>query len=311
MLAGDNVPQPTAPLPRRTAHDQNPHSHLLDRCTISTLTGSAFAQETEPVATDATRGSLVRATRAMRDIDVNGNGTFEKDENAAAWRRYRKLDANKDGVLSIEELRKDRIAYLEPGGERKLDIVYKTVLQRKLLLDLYYPTNKSEEADSSRPVIIYTHGGGWAAGSKQGIANGSFKVVFQKLLDHGFAVASVNCRLCKPDSGVTMRDCVIDSKDAMRYLARNSDALEAGSRPDFLSWVTLPAGRSRNAPAVVAGIFAWRQTAGIDVLQILAGVSWYGPCDFEKTDLFNHDDRANSGIDLVRRILGVDSQAAD
>lgn len=27
--------------------------------------------------------------------------------------------------------------------------------------------------------------------------------------------------------------------------------------------------------------------------KIVAGVSWYGPCDFEKTDLFNHDDRAD------------------
>ena len=27
--------------------------------------------------------------------------------------------------------------------------------------------------------------------------------------------------------------------------------------------------------------------------KMVAGVSWYGPCDFEQTDLFNHDDRPN------------------
>ena len=153
---------------------------------------SLFAQETNRSVADSDRDSLVRATRIMRKIDRDGNGTFEKSENDAAWRRYRTLDANRDKVISMEELRKERTAYLESGGERKLNLVYKQISERNLLLDLYYPTNQTTAAGSPHPVIIYTHGGGWAAGSKQGIANGSFKAVFEKLLDHGFAVASVN-----------------------------------------------------------------------------------------------------------------------
>jgi dipeptidyl aminopeptidase/acylaminoacyl peptidase len=35
----------------------------------------------------------------------------------------------------------------------------------------------------------------------------------------------------------------------------------------------------------------------------VAGVSWYGPCDFEKTDLFNHDDRADFRDRFAARIL--------
>ena len=70
----------------------------------------------------------------MRKIDKDGNGTFEKSESGALWRRYRKLDANRDGVISIEELRKAPVPYLETGGERKLDIVYKKIDQRELRL---------------------------------------------------------------------------------------------------------------------------------------------------------------------------------
>ena len=109
---------------------------------------------------------------------------------------------------------------------------------------LYYPAN-GNDGPAPLPLIIYTHGGGWAAGSKQGIANGSFQVVFRRLLDHGFAVASVNYRLCKADSGVTMRDCVIDSKDAVRYLAKNSDTLKLDSRSVSSPWAIPLEGRSR------------------------------------------------------------------
>ena len=75
-------------------------------------TGSAFAQETNNAA-DGDDDSLLRATRIMRRIDKDGNGTLEKSENAAAWKRYRSLDANRDEVISIDELRRERVAILE------------------------------------------------------------------------------------------------------------------------------------------------------------------------------------------------------
>ena len=37
--------------------------------------------------------------------------------------------------------------------------------------------------------------------------------------------------------------------------------------------------------------------------RMVAGVSWYGPCDFEKTDLFNHDDRPDFRDRFGPRIL--------
>ncbi|MDA7615415.1 prolyl oligopeptidase family serine peptidase, partial [Akkermansiaceae bacterium] len=38
--------------------------------------------------------------------------------------------------------------------------------------------------------------------------------------------------------------------------------------------------------------------------QITAGLSWYGPCDFEDISLFNHDDRPNFRNRFAARILG-------
>lgn len=271
---------------------------------IGTLTGSAFAQDTDSAATDGDRESLVRATRIMSKIDGNENGTFEKSENAAAWKRYRKLDANRDGVITIAELRKERASYLETDGDRKLNIVYKKTSGRDLLLDLYYPTNKTNVVDSLAPVIIYTHGGGWAAGSKQGIANGSFAIVFQKLLDRGFAVASVNYRLCRPDSGVTMRDCVIDSKDAVRYLAKNSDTLKLDRRRFFAMGDSAGGQIAQMLVLSSAEVLPGDKGLASTPYTMVAGVSWYGPSDFEKTDLFNHDDRVDFRDRFGPRILG-------
>ena len=133
------------------------------------------------------------------------------------------------GVTAQETRRQDdasrksqRSKYLETGGERKLEVVYKHVSGRDLKLDLYYPTAQGSEKN---PVIVFTHGGGWAAGSRYKAASGSFAVVFGQLVKQGFAVAPVTYRLAKKDSNVAMRDCVIDCKDAIRYLAKNSESL--------------------------------------------------------------------------------------
>ena len=262
-----------------------------------------FAQQSE-----ADRETLVRANRTMKKLDQDGNGSFEKSEskNEKVWRRFAKLDSNNDEVISMDELRKQpkaKIVYLETGGERKLDVVYKTVGKRELKLDLYYPTNQSAETGSLSPVVIYTHGGGWAAGSKQGAAKSSFAAVFKRLLDQGFAVASVEYRLVRKGGSTQMRDCVIDSKDAVRYLAKNSKELKLDSNRFYAM--------GDSAGGQIAQMLLLGSTESLPgdeslasvPYKMVAGVSWYGPCDFEKMDLFNHDDRANFKDRFGARIL--------
>ena len=251
------------------------------------------------------------ATRIMRNVDKDGNGVFEEAETAGAWKRYRHLDTNSDGVLTLEELQKVRVPYLETGGEQKLNIAYKQVDDRKLHLDLYYPTGVDSESDAAYPLIVYTHGGGWSAGSKQGIANGSFRAVFLPLIERGFAVASVNYRLCDREGLVRMRDCVIDSKDAVRYLAKNSKDLQLDPQRFFVMGDSAGGQIAQMLLLTSSEFLPGDEALANARYNMVAGVSWYGPCDFENVDLFNHDDRADFRDRFGARILGANSNPAD
>ena len=160
-------------------------------------------------------------------------------------------------------------------------------------------------------MIVFTHGGGWAAGNRYKAASGSFAIVFQQLIKEGFAVAPVTYRLAKKGSNVTMRDCVIDCKDAVRYLAKNSESL--GVDPRRICVMGDSAGGHIAQMLLLASP---EQLPGDSALaevpyRMVVGVSWYGPCDFEKMELFNHDDSANFKDRFAARILGPDSEAAD
>lgn len=275
---------------------------------ISLPASPAFAQKSNTPNADEASKSLVRAKRIMRQIDKDGNGTFEKTEDTATWKRYRKLDANRDNVISLDELGKQPSQYLETGGERKLEVVYKKIAGKELKLDLYYPTAHHSE---KCPVIVFTHGGGWAAGNRYKAAMGSFADVFGRLIKQGFAVAPVSYRLAKEEHNVAMRDCVIDCKDAIRYLAKNSDSL--GIDPMRICVMGDSAGGHITQMLLLASPEQLPgDTALADVrYRMVAGVSWYGPCDFEKTDLFNHDDRADFRDRFGPRILQSDSGPTD
>ena len=271
----------------------------------------SFGQQAEKSDKAQDRAALVRATRTRNKLDKNKNGTFEKEENPKAWKRLQKLDTNNDGALTVEELQqqqKQEATPLASKGAQKLDIVYKKTDVGDQKLDLYYPDPKPT---SPCPVIIYTHGGGWAAGSKQGVAKGLFAPLFLRLLDKGFAVASVNYRLVKPNRSVRMRDCVIDSKDAVRYLAKNSDDLNLDPQRFFVMGDSAGGQIAQmlllTPPETLLGDPSLSDAA----FNIVAGVSWYGPCDFEKTQLFNHDDRPDFKDRFGGRIVNSDSDVTD
>jgi acetyl esterase/lipase len=64
------------------------------------------------------------------------------------------------------------------------DVPYATIDGQVLRLDLYHPGEQKQTS----PLIIWVHGGGWRSGSKS-------DVPIRALLDHGFAIASVDYRL--------------------------------------------------------------------------------------------------------------------
>ena len=180
--------------------------------------------------------------------------------------------------------------------------------RKTLTLDLYYATARFSE---KCPVIVFTHGRGWAAGNRYKAVSGSFAIVFEQLIKIGFAVAPVTYRLAKKDSNVAMRDCVIDCKDAIRYLAKNSEAL--GIDPMRICVMGDSAGGHIAQMLLLASP---EQLPGDPTLaevpyRMVAGVSWYGPCDFENIDPFNHDDRDDFKDRFAARIFGSDSGPTD
>jgi len=207
------------------------------------------------------------------------------------------------GLATAQAQKKQPQLPLDTGGERTLGVVYKTIGAREMKMDVYHPL---EKPDAPCPVVVYTHGGGWAAGSRFGAAKGSFAPLFKQLVKDGFAVVSVSYRLCKKESGVRMRDCVIDSKDAVRYVAKHHATLGIDREQMFVfgdsagghiaQMLTLSPSTSLTGDPELAKV----------EYQIRAGLSWYGPCDFENMNLFNHDDRPGFRDRFGPRITGPD-----
>ena len=167
----------------------------------------------------------VYINKTWERLDENKDGQFTEEDNKRIWKHLNKLlDSNGDALISFEEFSaKKQVPYLKTEGKRKLNVLYKVTKEEDLYLDIYYP--KTLKEGEKLPVVIYTHGGGWAAGSRHGAANASFKTVHTALLEKGFCVVSVSYRLWKNGGNTTMRDCVIDSKDAMRYLSKHNEEL--------------------------------------------------------------------------------------
>jgi acetyl esterase/lipase len=83
------------------------------------------------------------------------------------------------------------------------DIEYASVGETALLLDLHTPSGLKQP-----PLIVYVHGGAWRAGSKS-------DVPIAGLIDHGFAIASVDYRL---STQARFPAQIHDIKAAIRFL---------------------------------------------------------------------------------------------
>lgn len=87
--------------------------------------------------------------------------------------------------------------YLDPlfGVQKSSNITYGTGLVNNgassidLKLDFYQPTDIGTPVPSSRPTIMFMHGGGWQGGNKNGVAQANVWV------SRGYNVASIDYRL--------------------------------------------------------------------------------------------------------------------
>lgn len=111
----------------------------------------------------------------------------------------------------IEEL----AAKLEPTRT----VVYKTVGDRELRLDLFEPAG--HQSSDRRACFVFIHGGGWTGGNSRRMY--AYCDRFAKL---GLLCASVEYRLMnKTSPGTTPFECVKDGRSAIRYLKEHAGQL--------------------------------------------------------------------------------------
>jgi len=98
-------------------------------------------------------------------------------------------------------------------------VVYKTVDGDTLDMILFSP---EVETAAKMPVMIFLHGGGWGGGNKYKISGTPFFGTLESLLNKGIACATIEYRLTRLGKS-TAYDCVVDCKDAVRFLMKNAD----------------------------------------------------------------------------------------
>jgi len=226
--------------------------------------------------------------------DKNGDGKLSPDEMSERARsKFERVDTDKDGFISVEEdmayrtsraagrsSREERGAIgkrrTEHDGDTRIerDIIYATVGERRLPLDLYIP-EKEEAKGKPLPVVLWFHGGGWKGGSKSngGIARG--------LVDYGYAVASIEYRL----SGEALFPAQVeDSKAAVRWVRAN--AKKFGLDPDHIGVMGRSAGGHLVAFLGTTGDtteFDTESNAGYSS-RVQAVVDCWGPTDILQMD---------------------------
>ena len=100
----------------------------------------------------------------------------------------------------------------------KEDIIYKTIDGDTLDMIIFFPKDKKKP---KMPVMLYTHGGGWGGGNKLNILGAPFIGTLRTLLNNGIACATIEYRLTRVGKS-TAYDCVVDCKDAARFLMKNA-----------------------------------------------------------------------------------------
>ncbi|MCL1835843.1 MAG: alpha/beta hydrolase [Oscillospiraceae bacterium] len=164
------------------------------------------------------------------------------------------------------------------------------------LLDIYLP----ESGDGPFPLVIYVHGGGWRMGSK----TESFMGGIIGLLDHGYAIISVDYRLVPR---TTYPEFIFDVKTAVRWA--RAHASDYGFDPDRFAMVgdsagghiTLTMGYTAGHPEYAGEAYGWPGVS--DGLQAICSMYGLSTLEDVSTKFYRQ-----SGVARMRREApGADS----
>jgi acetyl esterase/lipase len=184
-----------------------------------------------------------RAVATFEKMDANGDGQLAKEELPEPLRRnFDRVDRNGDGRISITEHRAvversrptkgGRGSRLSEGVELKSDLPYADTENPRQRLDLLLPKNRADQ--DKLPLIVFIHGGGWRAGSKE---SGAGRI--SSLVASGeYAGASIGYRLTDE---AQWPEQIHDCKAAIRWL--KAHAGEYGFDPERIAvWGTSAGG---------------------------------------------------------------------
>ncbi len=172
-----------------------------------------------------------------------------------------------DVRIASAQLAQNAPKFERPGIQVFRDVPYGPHEIRNTF-DLYVP----EKASGSLPLVIWIHGGAWLNGSKD-------RTQAVRLLDSGFAVASLNYRLSQ---NAIFPAQIHDCKAAIRHLRAN--ASEYRLDPErFGVWgssagghLAALVGTSGNAPKLEGEVGKHLNVSS----NVQAVCDWFGPTDF-------------------------------
>jgi acetyl esterase/lipase len=226
-----------------------------------------------------------RPSPQFRQWDRNKDGRLSQAELPNALQaNFARVDTNSDGFISPDEDNAFR-SRVRPAGRRQQNqnrrlpdnvkalrnLEYVENGHERHRLDLYLPDNDQPADSAKRPLVIWIHGGGWRAGSKDNCPA-------IPLATQGFAVASINYRL----SGHAIFPAQIhDCKAAVRWLRANAD--QYGIDPDRIGvWGSSAGGHLVALLGTSGDVQSLEGDIGITShsSRVQAVCDWFGPTDF-------------------------------
>jgi acetyl esterase/lipase len=155
-----------------------------------------------------------------------------------------------------------------PGVKVLKDLAYVPGGHERQKLDLYLPEKAAEQP---LPLVVWIHGGGWEAGSKEGCPA-------VPLVEKGYAAASINYRLSQQ---ALFPAQIEDCKAAIRWLRANAKKYHLDPRHIGV-WGASAGGHLVALLGATGGVKDLEGEEGnLDQSsRVQAVVDWFGPTDF-------------------------------